>query len=292
MGSLLRTVLSKQAIIDFALTSPLPLIEGDATQIRQVVMNLITNASDAVGDGGGEIHVRTGTQQVSTDTDEMNYLGEPVAAGEYVFVEVEDTGDGMDTATLARIFEPFFTTKFTGRGLGLAATLGIVRGHNGGIRIRSEPGRGSTFRILLPVAQVEAPPAPAAPLPVNGGALGAILIIDDDDTVRAVARRLLERRGFSVVEAEDGLVGVDRFTESPGRFALVLLDLTMPKMGGAAAMAALRRIDPDVRVLLTSGYREREVAVQFVGMEPAGFVQKPFRADELYAAVTHALRIS
>ncbi len=290
MGSLLRTVLSKQAAIDFTLASPLPFIEGDATQIRQVVMNLITNASDAVGDSGGQIHVRTGTQRVSAETVELNYLGEAVADGEYVFVEVEDTGDGMDAATLARIFEPFFTTKFTGRGLGLAATLGIVRGHSGGISIRSEPGRGSSFRILLPVAQVEPPPAPSVPLPVHGGDLGAILIIDDDETVRVVVRRLLERRGFSVVVAEDGIVGVERFTEAAGSFALVLLDLTMPKMGGAATMAQLRRLDPDVRVLVTSGYREREVAAQFVGMEPAGFVQKPFRADELYAAITQAIR--
>ncbi len=290
MGSLLRTVLSKQAVIDFALAPALPLIEGDATQIRQVVMNLITNASDAVGDGGGTIHVGTGTQHVSPDTIEVNYLGDPVAAGEYVFVEVTDTGDGMDDATLARIFEPFFTTKFTGRGLGLAATLGIVRGHRGGIRIRTEPGRGSSFRILLPVANIDAHPAPSAPLPVSGSDLGAILVIDDDETVRVVARRLLERRGFRVVAAEDGAIGIERFTEAPGRFALVLLDLTMPKMGGAATMKELRRIDPDVRVLLTSGYREREVAAQFIGMEPAGFVQKPFRADELYVAVTDALR--
>ena len=290
MGSLLRTVLSSQATLEFALASPLPLMEGDATQIRQVVMNLITNASDALGDGGGRIHVSTGTQRISTAQVELDYLGDPVADGDYVFVEVTDTGEGMDPSTVARIFEPFFTTKFTGRGLGLAATLGIVRGHRGGIRISTEPGRGSTFRILLPVAEVDAATPPSVPISVSGGGLGAVLIIDDDETVRIVARRLLERRGFRVVVAEDGTVGLERFLESPGGFALVLLDLTMPKMGGAATMAELRRIDPSVRVLLTSGYPEREVAAQFVGMEPAGFVHKPFRADELYTAVTEALR--
>ena len=291
MGSLLRTVLSKQAILDFHLKPNLPFIEADATQIRQVVMNLITNASDAVGDAGGQIHVVTGRQRLAADASELSYLGDPVPPGDYVFVEVEDTGEGMSAETLARIFEPFFTTKFTGRGLGLAATLGIVRGHRGGIRIRSAPGRGSTFRVLLPVANVSSPPNSWCAVPVHGRGLGAVLIIDDDETVRVVARRLLERRGFHVVVAEDGLEGVNRFREAAHGFSLVLLDLTMPKMGGAAAMVELRRLDPDVRVLLTSGYREREVAMHFAGMEPAGFVQKPFRAEELYAAVTRALRV-
>ncbi len=290
MGSLLRTVLFKQATLVFDLVAMLPLIEADATQIRQVVMNLITNASDAVGERGGHIRLRTGRQLVDADAVQQSYLGDQLSPGEYVFVEVEDTGEGMSTETLSRIFEPFFTTKFTGRGLGLAATLGIVRGHRGGIHITTAPGAGSTFRVLLPVANV---PRPVG-TPGSGGddavALGSVLIIDDDETVRAVARRLLERRGFDVVVAADGIEGVAVFGASHDKFALVLLDLTMPRLGGAATMVQLRAIDPDVPVLLTSGYREREVAAQFAGMEPAGFVQKPFRAEELYAAVWRALR--
>jgi two-component system, cell cycle sensor histidine kinase and response regulator CckA len=290
MGSLLRTVLSKLAVLDFDLKATLPLIEADATQIRQVVMNLITNASDAVAETGGQIHVRTGRQRVDAETAELSYLGDPMPNGEYIFVEVEDTGEGMSAETLARIFEPFFTTKFTGRGLGLAATLGIVRGHRGGIRIRTTPGRGSTFRVLLPIADVAALTHVSNTSPTHDRGLGAVLVIDDDETVRVVARRLLERRGFSVTVACDGIEGVERFRESANGFSLVLLDLTMPKMGGAATMAELQKLDPDVCVLLTSGFREREVAAQFAGMEPAGFVQKPFRAEELYAAVTRALR--
>ena len=290
MGSLLRTVLSRQAILDFDLSPSLPLVEADATQIRQVVMNLITNASDAVGESGGHIHIRTGLQLLAADVAELSYLGDPVAPGEYVYVEVDDTGEGMTAETLARIFEPFFSTKFTGRGLGLAATLGIVRGHRGGIRIRSEPGRGSTFRVLLPVSAASLAPTDVSVLPMHGDGLAAVLIIDDDETVRVVARRLLERRGFKVVVANDGVEGLDKFRAGEHSFSLVLLDLTMPKMGGAATMAELQRIDPDVRVLITSGYREREVTARFAGMEPAGFVQKPFRAEELYTAVTRALR--
>ena len=291
MGSLLRTVMSKRAILDFDLSATLPLVEADATQIRQVVMNLITNASDAVGENGGHIHIRTGRQILAADVAELSYLGDSVSPGEYIFVEVDDTGEGMTGATLARIFEPFFTTKFTGRGLGLAATLGIVRGHRGGIRIRSEPGRGSTFRVLLPVSTVSAVATGVSSLPVQGDGVGAVLIIDDDETVRVVARRLLERRGFTVVVANDGIEGVARFRAAEHKFALVLLDLTMPRMGGAATMAELQLLDPEVCVLLTSGFREREVTAHFVGMEPAGFVQKPFRAEELYAAVTRALRV-
>ncbi len=290
MGALLRTVISRHAILEFDLDPSLPLIEADATQVRQVIMNLITNASDALGETRGTIRLGTGRQQLGADSAEPGYAGDALPAGEYVFVEVHDTGEGMTDETLTRIFEPFFTTRFTGRGLGLAATLGIVRGHRGGIRILSAEGAGSTFRILLPVADVTRPAVAASAMPVTGAGLGSVLVIDDDETVRVVAKRLLERRGFTVVVATDGEDGVAKFRASPATFALVLLDLTMPRMGGAATMAELCRIDRGVRVLLTSGYREREVTAQFVGMEPAGFVQKPFRAEELYTAVTHAIR--
>ena len=294
MGSLLRTVLSRNAQISFELVPTLPLIEADATQLRQVIMNLITNASDAVGETGGRIHVRTGRETLDSATVPPSYASEPLQPGEYVFVEVRDTGEGMSEETLSRIFEPFFTTKFTGRGLGLAATLGIVRGHHGGMAIRSAPGVGSTFRVLLPVhgsagVLVPAPTEkPAEPLDVT---TGTVLIIDDDETVRVVASRLLERRGHRTVIACDGREGVARFAEAGSEnINLVLLDLTMPDMDGAATMAELRRLDPDVRVLLTSGHLKSDVAARFSGIEPTGFVQKPFRAEELYAAVNRALR--
>ena len=290
MGALLRTVLAKGVVLETSLAYNLPPVEADATQIRQVVMNLITNASDAVAETGGRIFVRTGAQELLTPTAEANYMGEVLPAGRYLYVEVEDTGHGMDAETLSRIFEPFYTTKFTGRGLGLAATRGIVRGHRGAIRIRSEPGRGSSFRVLLPEAHASAAPRSAAVAIPERLAQGTVLIIDDDETMRVVSRRLLERRGFTVVVAADGEEGVARYKEIHADVVLVLLDLTMPRMGGVATLAELRKVAPSVRVLLTSGYSEQEVAKKFIGVEPLGFLQKPFRGDELYGAVVRALR--
>jgi len=289
MSALLRTVLSRNAVLDFDLATTLSPIEADATQIRQVVMNLLTNASDAVAERGGDIHVRTGFQSVDANVLELSYLGDTLAPGDYVFVEVQDTGDGMDADTLARIFEPFFTTKFTGRGLGLAAALGIVRGHRGGIRITSAPGKGATFRVLLPVSEAARTIGADATGVTHTVASGIVLVIDDDESVRVVTRRLLERRGYRVVVAADGPEGIARFRAAEEPFALVLLDLTMPRMNGAAVMAMLKVTDPEVCVLLTSGYRERDVSAHFDGMAPAGFLQKPFRAEELYAAVAQAL---
>jgi len=290
MVVLLRTVIVRGAVLETDLAPTLPFIEADATQLRQVVMNLITNASDAIGDRGGRIRVRTGRQQVTGLTGPVTYPGDALTPGDYVFVEVADSGEGMSAETLPRIFEPFFTTKFTGRGLGLAATLGIVRGHHGGICIDSTLGTGTTIRVLLPATTMLQATAVPPGSPSTLSHTGSVLVIDDDETVRVVARRLLERRGFTVVAAEDGQRGITQFRETVPRFTLVLLDLTMPGLDGTATLHALRHLDPDVRVLISSAYRERDVSAHFVGIQPAGFVQKPFRAEELYAAVGRALR--
>ncbi|MEO8539269.1 MAG: PAS domain S-box protein [bacterium] len=286
MAHLLTVSVSKRAELKYDFPAALPAIEGDATQIRQVVMNLIMNASDALGDHAGVISVSTGLIHADKEFLAGTYVHDDIPAGDYVFLEVADTGVGMDAETRARVFDPFFTTKFTGRGLGLAAVLGIVRGHKGTIKLYSEPGRGTTFQVLFP-ADGAVPGRSDLATEVSGGEGSAgriILIVDDDATVRTVTRRILERAGFSVLLGEDGADGLRVYAEHPG-IDLVLLDMTMPHMDGEETFRELLKVDPNVRVVLTSGYNEQDATENFTGKGLAGFMQKPYRPQELLAKV-------
>jgi PAS domain S-box-containing protein len=290
MAQLLQTVISKKAALRFDFASDLPSIEADATQLRQIVMNLITNASDAIGGDDGTITLRTGTCDASREFLTSSYVDDELPVGRYAFIEVEDSGCGMDAETVERIFDPFFSTKFTGRGLGLAATLGIVRGHRGTIKVQSEPRRGTKFTILLPCTATAAGTALSdAGRPQRFRGSGAVLVVDDDETVRAVAQHMLERSGFTVITARDGAEGVALFETARERIALVLLDLTMPTLGGEEAFRAMRQLRPDVRVVLMSGYSSQELATRYCAEGMAGFIQKPFRVEELDACLTAAL---
>jgi len=286
MAHLLEVSVSKSAVLKYRFAPNLPPVEGDATQVRQVIMNLITNASDAIGERSGVISITTGMLWADHEYLAGAYLDGDLPEGDYAFIEVADTGEGMDAETQSRIFDPFFTTKFTGRGLGLAAVLGIVRGHRGAVKIYSEVGRGTTFKVLFPVLAVGPSAAEkAASLESRGTseerANGRkILVVDDDDTVRAVTRRILERSGFEVLLAVDGADGVETYRANPG-IDLVLLDMTMPRMDGEETFRELRRVDPDVRVILTSGYNEQDATDRFAGKGLAGFIQKPYRPQEL-----------
>jgi PAS domain S-box-containing protein len=284
MGDLLNVAVAKKTTVRYDLTPDLPAIEGDAAQMRQIIMNLMTNASEAIGDETGSIEVSTRTERIREDYD--NPLAGRLTPGCYVCLEVTDSGRGMDDETSSRIFDPFFTTKFTGRGLGLAAVLGIVRGHNGAIDVRSEPGRGTTFRALFPATDqpVVAGDATAKPRDVGQGS-GLILVIDDEDVVRTVARQVLEQAGFSVLTAADGREGVECYTKNQGEICLVLLDVTMPGMNGEESLRMLRDIRADIPVLLSSGFDEQEITGRFGGLGPGGFIQKPYRPEELVAAV-------
>jgi CheY-like chemotaxis protein len=280
MAQLLQTVISKRARLRLDLARDLPLVEGDATQIRQVVMNLITNASDALGGEDGEIAIRTGVTEYEGAAQGSDVLDTALEPGRYVFAEVRDTGHGMTEETLSRIFEPFFTTKFTGRGLGLAATLGIVRGHRGTIRVDSAPGRGTAFRVLLPamadgVSEAADDAASAAP------GTGAVLVVDDDPTVRGVATQMLSRRGYQVLTAADGVQALGVFARERSRLALVFVDLTMPRMSGEEVIREMKRVDPAVRVILMSGFSEQELARKVTEEHVVAFLQKPFRIAEL-----------
>ncbi len=293
MAHLLETVVSKKARLRYHFAPDVPPIEADPSQLRQVVMNLITNASDALGDQDGVISVSTGTIRADRAYLAATYLEEDLPEGTYAYVEVSDTGCGMDRETLARLFDPFFTTKFAGRGLGLAAVLGIVRAHRGALRIESEPGRGTTFRVLFPCAgepsdlREEAPPETA--LGGDPQFDGTALVVDDDPAVRGVSQLMLEQLGFRVVTAADGREGVEAFRARAGEIRLVILDLTMPILGGDEAAQAIRALCPDVPILLSSGYSEQDATRRFPGAAFSGFLQKPYRSAALLAKVREVL---
>jgi|GEM_PF-536774 len=282
MTHLLELSISKKAIIKYQLAHNLPAIEADATQLRQVIMNLITNASEAIGERSGVIALTTGAMQCDWRYLVDTFVGEELPPGLYVFLEVADNGVGMDEETRKRIFDPFFTTKFTGRGLGLAAVIGIVRGHRGTIKVYSEAGRGSSFKVLFPSSQQPALPiaGEAAPAVAWSGS-GTILLVDDEETILAVSQDILERSGFRVLCAADGRSALDFFFAHRDEIRLVILDMTMPHMSGEETFRELRRLKPDVKVLLSSGYNEQEATHRFSGKGLAGFIQKPYRASEL-----------
>jgi CheY-like chemotaxis protein len=289
MTHLLRTAVSRNAEIALNLKPDLPAFDGDPAQMRQVIMNLITNASDAIGTGTGRITVSTGRTQVKRADVADAWVGNDVAEGEYVFAEVSDTGCGMDAATLGRIFDPFFTTKFTGRGLGLAAVLGIVRGHHGAIKIASAPGRGTTFRVLLPATRTPAAIQTAVPKSTTARADGArVLVVDDEAGVRTIARESLRRAGFEVTTASDGAEAIEMLAGGAS-FDAVLLDMTMPRMGGVEAFRLIKARQPELPIVLTSGYSAQEAVGRFDKERIAGFIQKPFMPAALVQTMLDAV---
>lgn len=281
-SELLEVSISKKAGLKLDLREPLPPILADPAQVRQVLMNLVINASEAIGDISGVIRVKTGAIDAGAAYLAQMHLSDELPEGRYVFLEVADNGCGMSAETQARIFEPFFTTKFTGRGLGLAAVLGIVRGHRGALKLSSEPGKGTTFTAIFPAAAAE--PVHPSDEP-NGHAdwigEGTILVADDDPNVRAVTARMVQARGFQVLQAVDGKHAVDVFTKNHEKIQAVLLDMTMPELNGEEALSVIRRINPGAKVVMVSGYSEEEAICHFNGGGPNGFLQKPFRQEEL-----------
>ncbi len=294
MANLLSSAVAKNARLEFQFADDVPTIEADATQLRQVVMNLITNASEAIGAAAGTIRVRTGTMDADRAYLGDAQLGAGLPEGSYCYIEVQDDGHGMHPATQARIFDPFFTTKFTGRGLGLAAVLGIIRAHRGAIRVQSAPGRGTTIRILLPCP--ESAPVPSGPTREAGSddaatdRVGSVLVVDDEETVRNVATRILGTKGFAVRTASGGVEAIRMMREDPGQADVVLLDLTMPDMSGAVTMQELLRIRPDLKVVLSSGYSQEDaIADSDVAASAAAFIQKPYRPADLLATIRRVL---
>lgn len=303
MANLLESSMSKKIHLEHDFSPSPSIVLGDATQLRQVVMNLITNASDAIGDRDGTLTVRTGLFQVERNYLDETALHEKLIEGPYVFVEVSDTGHGMDDETIGKIFDPFFTTKSTGQGLGLAAVQGIVRRHHGALTVHSELGVGTVFRVLLPsVAPLpdassegatETAPARPPHKAIDTGewrAEGTVLVVDDERIIRTLAQRTLERVGFTVLTAVDGEEGLSVLGENAQNVTAVVLDMTMPRMNGEETFAEMRRIRPDLRVILSSGNSEQDTLSRFGEKGLAGFIQKPYRADLLIEKVRQAIQ--
>lgn len=284
MTGMLEISISKKAALQYRLANDLPAIEGDVTQVHQIVMNLVINASEAIGDAPGVITVTTGCMACKKEDFAHAWGAENLRDGDYVFLEISDTGCGMHQETISRIFDPFFTTKFTGRGLGMSAVLGIVKSHGGAVKIASEPGKGTTFLILFPVSSKSKPAIVCHDDLHAWRGHGTVLLVDDEESVRMVGSQMLKMLGFDVVTAENGEEALRCYRELEN-VVCVILDRTMPLMGGEETFEALKQIDPQVRIIMSSGYNESEVTETLVGRGLAGYIQKPYDLKSLLKAL-------
>jgi PAS domain S-box-containing protein len=296
MLDLLHTSMAEKDTLELDLAEDLPAVEGDGTQIRQVILNLVTNASEALGEGNGTVRVRTRLLDADARLLSDGFGTPEPAAGEYVVLEVSDTGGGMDPALHARIFDPFFTTKSSGSGLGLAAVLGIVSAHRGVIRIVDEPRGGTTFQVLIPAFARRGEPVLAVREPVaRATESGRILVVDDEPAVLELAHEFLQRSGFEVLTARGGREGVVVFRARSGEIDVVVLDVVMPEGGGVESLLEIRRIRGDVPVILTSGYDKGNALNAVQGLSADGissFVRKPYESEELVESVCRAVAVA
>ncbi len=287
---LLRNSVLKTAALRYSLAPDLPPLKGAGNQIRQVVLNLVTNAAEAFGAGKGKITITTGVTPCDRTILSRAVANDHLPEGDYIYLEVTDNGVGMESSMLETIFDPFFTTKFSGRGLGLAATLGIVRGHKGAIIVKSTKGKGSTFRVLFPCTQATI--SKTVDEHSNMGDLqqpAKVLVVDDDDSVRVVTQRCLERMGLHVITANDGKEGVEVFGRVKDELSLAIVDLTMPHLNGVEVVRLIHKAKPDLPVIFTSGYNEQELIGQVDDGNRPQFIQKPIRPQILIPMVKKLL---
>ncbi|HOO46563.1 MAG TPA: PAS domain S-box protein, partial [Deltaproteobacteria bacterium] len=299
MARLLKASISKTVTLNLQLKDSLPPIVADPSQIQQIVMNLIVNASEAVGDTAGTVTVSTGVRQCNDEYLMQSRLRQKPEAGRYVFLKVSDTGCGMDQETQERLFDPFFTTKFTGRGLGMAAVLGIVRGHKGAIMVESEPARGTSISILLPAGSGRRQPLGKKPKgrihttaepEQSHRQTRTILIVDDEQMVLDLCSSMVNHFGYTVLTATDGNEAVKIFRRHKKEVDCVILDLTMPKKDGIVAFEELRKIRKDIPVIISSGYDEQEIGRRFQGKGLSGIIKKPYNIEELRKELKRVLR--
>jgi CheY-like chemotaxis protein len=287
----LKSIVSKHVALNFETNSTLPIVKGDAEQLQRLVMNILVNASEAIADKDGNVTLRTGVLECDLAYLGRSLLKEKPAPGPFVFLEVTDTGCGMDVMTQHRIFDPFFTTKFCGRGLGMAEVIGIVKSHRGAIMVESEIGKGTAIRVLFPVSKEAQPSSvtdsmvsePKDAVSSTAARRKTILVVEDEAGVRDLVVRRLDLLGYDSIIAEDGEEGVSVFRERMNKIDLVMLDYKMPKMNGVEAFGELIRIKPDVKVILSSGYTEDVVMESFPGQRPGGVLHKPYDMANLKA---------
>ncbi|MEI6305784.1 MAG: PAS domain S-box protein, partial [Deltaproteobacteria bacterium] len=280
MLHMLEVSIPKNVSIHLNLAHTVPSVEADVTQIRQIIMNLVINAAEAIGSNSGVINITTGCMECDQVYLKDIWLNEGVAEGLYTFMEISDNGCGMDQETMAKLFDPFFTTKFTGRGLGMAAVLGIIRGHRGAIKVYSAKDKGTSFKIFLPAND-----RPECILSPNGqnaswSGEGKVLLVDDEETVRNIAEEMLNELGFTTIKAANGIEALDALKSNPD-VSFVILDLTMPQMDGEQCFREMIKINSDVKVFMSSGFSEHEVTQKFVGKGLTGFIQKPYELSSL-----------
>jgi len=289
--SLLKVSIKREVAINYQFKEPLSLIEADESQIQQIIMNLVINASDAI-DGNGEISLSTGVMYIDAAYFSHTEGAVDLPSGKYVFLEVSDTGCGMSEDVMAKLYEPFFTTKFTGRGLGMSAVLGIMRGHHGAINVDSELGKGTTFKLLFPASDQSAEIDLDNQLSSNNvETSGVVLIIDDEEAIRDIAGMMLENMGYKTLTAIDGCDGVDVYRQHQNEIVMVLLDMTMPNLDGLGCFNELKFINRDVKVVLSSGYNEADAVSHFSGKGLSGFIQKPYKPDDLKEVMRKILTV-
>jgi CheY-like chemotaxis protein len=290
MLRLLRVSISKRATLETDLRSDLPAVRASGAQLQQIVMNLVINASEAIGDRDGVIRVTTNTVTLGQDV----AIAKGLAEGDYLQLEVSDTGDGMSVETQARLFDPFFTTKSAGRGLGLAVIDGIVRGLRGTIEVASELGKGTTFHVLLPPAETAAVATSEAM--ADDGELAetphefTVLVVEDEDLLREAVVRMLRRAGFEVLEAANGTIAIDLLHANGSKIDLVLLDMTIPGSSSHDVAAAAAHVRPDLNVVLTSAYEEEIVRTMPIATKTCSFIRKPFQLRVLLQTLQNVLR--
>jgi two-component system cell cycle sensor histidine kinase/response regulator CckA len=282
LSDLLKVSISKSARLEFNLAADLPRTQADSAQLQQVLMNLVTNASEAIGDKPGVLTVSSSVREC-----DASYLAETRTVnkpnpGRYIVLEVSDTGCGMDDAVRAKLFDPFFTTKFVGRGLGMSAVLGIVQGHHGAIMVSSKPRKGTVISVLFPavvklaeISTIRPPISLTVPTASSATLSGTVLVADDEAQVRTLMEMLLQRMGFNVLSASDGQSAVEMFRQNAAEIKFVLIDFTMPNLDGRKALAEIRQIRPEVKVILTSGYESGDVMDRYQQHGFDAFIQKP-----------------